>query len=163
LFTKGGSTVLHIRTHPQYEMAAVSSRYNAALQITAAFSCPAMQSSRKVYATTFGDLDWVLAPEVYGFSLASFPGPATIAFTDFLPRRDVSSLRYGLVTFKELTPQEVSATLSKARQYLAAHPEPGPGRQQRFTIEDYAQAYRSLDGPTTRLLSRVHGRPLKAQ
>jgi hypothetical protein len=155
VLTKGDSSVVHIRTHPEYGMAPVSPRYNAALQVTSAFSCPSLASLRKIYVTTFGDLDWVLAPEVYSFSLDSFPGPVTIRFTDFLPMRDASVLKYGLISFRELKPQELSATLSKARQYLAADPEPGPDPKKRLSIEEYAQAYRALDGPTTRLLSAL--------
>jgi hypothetical protein len=157
LLTKGPATVIHVRTHPQYDMAPVSAAYAAALNLDAAFSCPALQAAGKMFVTTFGDFDWALDPHVYSFSASSFAGPATLTFADASPlRRKPESRNYGYVMVRELKPAELSATLAKARDYLGTAPEDGSAAGGRLTIDDYERDYHPIPGPTAGWLSRQH-------
>jgi hypothetical protein len=156
ILTHGRSTVLHVRTRAQYQVAPLSPAYSAALQITTAFRCPAVQASARKFIMTFDHDFRALPPQVYGLTADTFPGPAEIEFGDPLAfKSDPSARRYGLVMFRELTPQELNVTLAKSRQYLRDHPEGGTRPGTGMTIEEYAQAYRPLPGPTTKLLARL--------
>lgn len=184
LFTKDAAIVVHIRTDPQYRIAKVNVPYNAALQISAAFSCPAVGTSGKTYITAVGNYEQGLSPDVYSFSVASFQGPAAIEFSDardLVSTKDLSIYRkHGLLMYRQLTSGEIAATLEKARRHLttataatasldaageaaaatvvpgaATVPEPAAPSSRGMTIEEYAAAYRSIPGPTSEFLSTL--------
>jgi hypothetical protein len=156
LFKKGNSTVVHIRTDPQYKIAPVSMVYNAAMQISAAFSCQAISSFDKVYVSTFGNNEYGIPSKIYSFSPYSFDKPINVEFDDIRSRLtpDNPNLRrdYGILGFRQLSTEEIQTTRLKAKSYLSSFPERDPDTGKVVTIEDYGKYYLPVSGPTSNLL-----------
>lgn len=159
LFKKGNGTVLHIRTDPQYRIAPVNMAYNAALQISAAFSCDLGLPYSRTYITTFGENEEGIPPEIYAISAFSFDRPLTAEFDDLREKLDPGNSdlhrNHGILDFKVLTPQEIMETQSKAERYLMAHPESDPVTGNIVRIEDYEKYYCPSPGPTGKWLLKI--------
>jgi Dolichyl-phosphate-mannose-protein mannosyltransferase len=160
LFKKGESIVAHIRTDPQYQIAQLSMPYNAALQITSAFSCEQIQAYNKIYITTFGNNIGGMPPAIYSISPLSFKGPLTVQFSDMRVRLTPNNPKlirdFGILDYREMTSQEISETLSNAKTYLMLYPENDPVSGQIVTIENYANYYQLSPGPTNGILQNIH-------
>ena len=156
---KGNSTVAHIRTEPQYSIAPVSARYNAAMQISAASRCAEIQSFGKAYVTTFGEEMRGMPPEIYGILPSSFDAPLSAEFYDLRstlePNNKALARKYGLLNYRPLTDQEFSAMLVNSQKYLSSHPEYDRKTGAPVTIEDYGTYYRAVQGPTKLLLNEI--------
>lgn len=156
VFKKGDSTVVHIRTDPQYKIAPISVSYNAALQISNTFACSAVQSFGNVYISTFGINEYGIPAKIYALSPFSFDKPITVEFGDLRSRLAPNNLNlrrdYGMIGFRKLTADEILATRLKAENYLLSYPERDPATGTVVTIEDYGKYYRPSSGPTSQLL-----------
>lgn len=159
LFNKGNSTVIHIRTDPQYRVAPINLAYNAALQISAALSCESIYSYSKAYITTFGRNEEGLPPKVYNISSLSFKGPLTAEFSDLRTIFEPDNLHlrrnHGILGFKQLTLQEMMELKSKAQNYAARFPERDPFTRKLVKIEAYSVYYRRVPGPTGEFLEKI--------
>jgi hypothetical protein len=159
LFKKGDSTVFHVRTDPQYRIAPINMTYNAALQISAAFSCEMAQSYHQVYITTFGVNEYGISPKVYGISSFSFDGPLDVKFDDLRenlsPNNPHLRRNYGILDFKSMTVAEILETKTKAENYLLTHPERDPETGKVIGIEDYEKYYYPSSGPTVEWLLTI--------
>jgi hypothetical protein len=162
LLKKGGSIVAHIRTDPQYQIAPLSMPYNAALQISSAFSCSEILPYRKIYISTFGNNIGVLPPAIYNISPFSFKGPMTVEFMDMRVKLTPSNPKlireFGILDFREMTSEELRETLLNAKIYLMLYPETDPVTGKIVTIEDYRRYYNLLPGPTSNLLDDIQRR-----
>lgn len=159
MLKKGRSTVAHIRTDPQYKIAPISIRYNAALQISSALMCNAIKTSSKTFVSTFGNNQRGMPSEVYGSAALSFTGPLTIQFNDMrsltTPNNPALVKDYGLFDYRELSAAEISLLSSNAESYLSSHPERDPKTGSIMTIEHYGRYYRGQNGPTSNKLREI--------
>ncbi|MDQ3059743.1 MAG: glycosyltransferase family 39 protein [Pseudomonadota bacterium] len=159
LFKKGRSMVFHIRTDPQYRIAPITPTYNAALQISAAFSCDFEPPYSKVYITTFGKSEGHIPPAVYAVSSLSFDRPLMVEFGDlrasFSPDKPQLRRTYGILDFKQMALQEITETRLKAEAYISAYPEADPVTGKTIKIENYNKYYDLSTGPTKRWLMKI--------
>jgi hypothetical protein len=159
LLKKGASTVIHIRTDPQYRIAPIDLAYNAGLQLSAALSCESIRPYHSAYLTTFGENEDGISPKVYAISPLSFNGPLTVKFGDlrvnFQPDNPHLRRSYGMLDFRTLTPKEIMEMQLKAKNYASACPEQDPETEKIIRIEDYEKYYQPSPGPTGKWLMKV--------
>lgn len=159
LFTKGNSTVVHIRTDPQYRIAPINLAYNAALQISSALSCESILSYHKAYITTFGPNEAALRADIYANSPLPFNRPLIVEFGDlrtrFNPNNPHLYRNYGILDFTTLSRAEVMETWRNAMDYASVHPERDPDTGKIVTIEEYEKYYYPRPGPTSQWLLKV--------
>lgn len=156
LFKKGNSTVIHIRTEPQYNIAPISITQSAALQLATTFACTSIVPFDNVFISTFGINDYGVKFNIYGFLPTSFPEPLEINFPDSLSGLLPRVIRsYGLFSYRKIEPGELLAIQSNATNYLARDNEKQSSGIKPFTIQDYNKAYRSTDGPTSKQFNAI--------
>lgn len=159
LFKKGNSTVVHIRTDPQYRIAPINLAYNAALQISSALSCEPIHSYHKAYITTFGPNEAALRADIYANSPIPFSRPLIVEFgdlrTSFNPNNTHLYRNYGILDFTTMARAQVMGTWRNSMEYVSAHPERDPDSGKIVTIEDYEKYYHPRPGPTTQLLLKA--------
>jgi hypothetical protein len=157
LFKKGASEVAHIRTAPQYRIAPITITQNAALQISSAFECPAIQRADDFYITTFGINDYGFQAALYNAPPTSFEEPLVVRFHDslekLLPRTDRS---FGILNYRKLGAQEISDIRSNASKYVLESAEKDPLTGKGMTIQNYLSYYKPLAGPTSERFMAIH-------
>jgi hypothetical protein len=157
LFKKGSSEVAHIRTAPQYRIAPITIIQNAALQISSAFECPAVQRAGDVYITTFGINDYGFQPAIYNAPPTSFDEPLVVRFHDslekLLPRTDRS---FGILNYRKLGSQDISHIRSNASTYVRESAEKDPLTGKGMTIQNYMAYYKPMAGPTSERFMAIH-------
>lgn len=166
---RGRTRILHVRTDPQYQIPGLTFAYNAALQIDAAFACPAVAAASSVVMTAFGESYPRVIPEVYGVEAGDFPQPLVWRFPDALSDlrlqdSELTSLLYygthdalfGYLRVKALDGAQVARMHGLASAYLAQHEERHPHGRVRATLASYRALYRARQGPTQRWLSQLH-------
>jgi len=152
LFTKGDSTVIHVRTNPEYDVAPINTRNNAALQISTAFKCQSIQPINKVYLSAVANSIIRISPEIYGFTDAVFSDSLTVDFYDPITKITKNKKTEGMVSYKELSASEIKTMQTLATAYFLQHPQFDATTGKAIDITEYLQYYSPLDSLTDQLL-----------
>ncbi len=160
LFRKGRSDVIHVRTDPQYKIAPVSIGYNAALQIASLSACKTMPRVNGIYVSTFGENNYGIRQNVYGFDGSIFPSPLSVRFPDtFADSKFKDKLgigrSYGILSYKQLDVAQFELIQENAARRISENPDVDPRTGMPVTIEDYRRYYLPIAGPTVSLLRNI--------
>jgi len=144
---KDDTYIIHIRTAPQYNIVPIDYLPNAGLQLSTAFSCPAIKAYDKVVLTTYGE--WWAGSFSTLFKDYRYHStqPSTIYFFDALGYLNSERINrmlnnhYGVIRSFELTKNEALEVESNSRIFSEKnHVLDKKGKP--ISIEDYLSAYR---------------------